>query len=126
MSETSARFTEIAKAQISENKNLVFSETQQGTIVMAQQLVVKEGKKTHNIFLKGAIEVDSIDSLYELRDAVNACIRHIDGNKVDVEDDKSLAQAIRERDLADSIAEQEKKRKTCLPFDASETGIRYL
>lgn len=81
MSETSARFTEIAKAQISENKNLVFSETQQGTIVMAQQLVVKEGKKTHNIFLKGAIEVTSVDSLYQLRDAINACIRHVDGDK---------------------------------------------
>lgn len=103
MSETSARFTEIAKAQISENKNLVFSETQQGTIVMAQQLVVKEGKKTHNIFLKGAIEVDSIDSLYELRDAVNACIQHLDGST----NENNLGQKIRDLDLAKSILDNE-------------------
>ena len=68
------RFTELARAKVSDSRDVVISKTQSGTILMAQQLKVSEGKSVHNIFLKGAIEVQSLEGLYELRDAVNLAI----------------------------------------------------
>ena len=72
------RFTEMATAKISDTRNLVISETQTGTFVMAQQLEVQEGKKKHNIFMQGAIEITSLNGLYELRDAINVCIHEVE------------------------------------------------
>lgn len=68
------RFTELARAKVSDSRDVVISKTQSGTVLMAQQLKVSEGKSVHNIFLKGAIEVQSLEGLYELRDAVNMAI----------------------------------------------------
>lgn len=72
------RFTEMATAKISETRNLVISETQTGSFVMAQQLEVQEGKKKHAIFMQGAIEITTLEGLYELRDAINVCIHEVE------------------------------------------------
>lgn len=75
---TKPRFTEMATAKISDTRNLVISETQTGSFVMAQQLEVQEGKKKHAIFMQGAIEVTTLAGLYELRDAINVCIAEVE------------------------------------------------
>ena len=72
------RFTEMATAKISDTRNLVISQTQTGTFVMAQQLEVQEGKKKHAIFMQGAVEITSLAGLYELRDAINVCIHEVE------------------------------------------------
>lgn len=68
------RFTELSRANINDNRDIVISLTQSGTVVMAQQLNVAEGKTIHGIFLKGAFEIPTIDALYRLRDAVDKAI----------------------------------------------------
>lgn len=77
-SNSKPRFTEMATAKISDTRNLVISETQTGSFVMAQQLEVQEGKKKHSIFMQGAIEVTTLQGLYELRDAINVCIGEVE------------------------------------------------
>ena len=68
------RFVEVSKAKISDTRNVVISKTTNGSVIMAQQLVVKEGNYTHNVFIKGAIELPSKEAIVELRDALNVCI----------------------------------------------------
>ena len=75
-----ARFTELAVAKISDTRNLVISQTQTDTFVMAQQLEVQEGKKKHSIFMQGAIEINSLEGLLSLRDAINLCIEKANKN----------------------------------------------
>ena len=77
-SNTKPRFTEMATAKISDTRNLVISETQTGSFVMAQQLEVQEGKRKHAIFMQGAIEITTLAGLYELRDAINVCIGEVE------------------------------------------------
>lgn len=74
-------FTELSKAKIQDKRNLVISKNGSGTYTLGQQIVVQEGKKQTLIFLKGAIHVDSLEGLYNLRDALNEAIqKEEDGN----------------------------------------------
>ena len=82
MANNKPRFVELATAKISDTRNLVISEAQNGSYVMAQQLKVTEGKKQRAIFLQGAIEITSMEGLLELRDALNVCISAIEAKKV--------------------------------------------
>lgn len=77
----------LAKAKIQEKRNAVISackkngELQEYTI--AQELEVEEGKRKINVFLKGAIHVEGLDGLYELRDALNVAITAIENHDAD-------------------------------------------
>lgn len=74
-------FTELSKAKIQDKRNLVISKNGSGTYTLGQQIVVQEGKKQTLIFLKGAIYIDSLEGLYNLRDALNEAIqKEEDGN----------------------------------------------
>lgn len=77
MSKTGQRFTEIARAHITDTRDVVISKTQSGTVLMAQQIKVTEGKRTHNIFLQGAIEFPSLEGLAGLGSAIEAAIEEM-------------------------------------------------
>lgn len=68
-------YNELAKARVSESRNVVISDCSKGGFTVAQQLEVKEGEKTTSVFLKGAIHIDDIDGLYNFRDAINLAIK---------------------------------------------------
>ena len=71
-----AGFKELAKAKIQESRNLVISKLEDSdSFTIAQQLVVTEGKNQTTMFMKGAIHIDGIESLYELRNAINQAIK---------------------------------------------------
>jgi len=67
-------YTQLSSATIKETRKLVVSSCSKGGFTLAQQMVIKEGKKKINMFLKGAIHIDGIDGLYNLRDALNLAI----------------------------------------------------
>ena len=75
MMRDSIKYKELSKAQINESRNVVISECSKGGFTMAQQLEVQEGNSTTTVFLKGALKLDNIDCLYNLRDAVNLAIQ---------------------------------------------------
>lgn len=72
------RFTELSRARVTEARDVVFSKTQSGTVLMAQQLKACEGKRVHNIFLQGAFEFPTVEALKELRNALDLAISEMD------------------------------------------------
>lgn len=67
-------YDEIARAKLSPVRNIVISNCSQGGFTMAQQLAVVDGDKIGSVFLKGAIHIDDINGLTELRDALTLAI----------------------------------------------------
>lgn len=77
-----AEFRELAKAKIQESRNIVISKMATlDSFTLAQQLVVVEGNKQTTMFMKGAIHIDGIQSLYNLRNALNDAINQVEENK---------------------------------------------
>lgn len=69
------RYVELSKAQIQDKRFAVISKNEtSGGYTLAQQLIIQEGKKQTGIFFKGAMHLSGLESLYELRDALNAAI----------------------------------------------------
>lgn len=68
-------YTELSKAKVSDARNVVISDCSKGGFTVAQQLEAKEGGRTTTVFLRGALHIDDIDGLYNLRDAVNMAIQ---------------------------------------------------
>lgn len=74
MAKNKIEYKEIARAQVTNSRNIVISTCSKGGFTIAQQLEAKEGDKTTAVFLKGAFHVDDIHGLYNIRDAVNLAI----------------------------------------------------
>lgn len=65
-----AHYTELSNAEITENRNIVISECSKGGFTVAQQLNA-DGTK---VFMKGALHIDNLQGLYNLRNALNVAI----------------------------------------------------
>lgn len=65
-----AHYTELSNAEITENRNIVISECSKCGYTVAQQLKA-DGTK---VFMKGALHIDNIEGLYNLRNALNVAI----------------------------------------------------
>ena len=76
----SNKYEELARAQVQEARSLVISSFCKGGYTIAQQLEVQENDHKMNVSLKGAFHIDSIDGLYNLRDALNVAIKKIEEN----------------------------------------------
>ena len=76
-----AHYTELSNAEITENRNIVISECSKGGFTVAQQLKA-DGTK---VFMKGALHVDNLEGLYNLKNALNIAI-----DKVAEEEDKEM------------------------------------
>lgn len=77
-----AHYTELSNAKITENRNVVISECSKGGFTVAQQLKA-DGTK---VFMKGALHIDNLDGLYNLKNALNVAIEKIE-EKAKVNDD---------------------------------------
>lgn len=74
-------YTEIARAQTSQTRDVVISECSKGGFTIAQQVVVDEGGYNTQMFLKGAFHVADIHGLYNIRDAINVAIQEIENQQ---------------------------------------------
>ncbi len=68
-------YKEICRAKIADTRNAVISKCSKGGFTLAQQLEVQEEKTKTSVFLKGALHIDSLESLCELRNALNVVIK---------------------------------------------------
>lgn len=70
-----SKYFELSKAKIQESRNMVISksDTFKG-YTLAQQICIQEGNRETLLFIKGAIHVDTLEGLYNLRDALNEAI----------------------------------------------------
>lgn len=80
------KYTEIAKAKISKARSIVISECSKGGITIAQQLDAVEDGEIVSVFLKGAFHIENVDSLIELRNAINYVIDKLENEQKDPED----------------------------------------
>lgn len=78
MKSNGIRYEELARAKVQPNRSLVISECSKNGFTIAQQLEVKEGNHMMNVFLKGALHIDDIQGLYNLRDALNVAIQKVE------------------------------------------------
>lgn len=85
MADNKTKYEEIAKAKISDNRNLVISSCSKGGYTLAQQLGIADGKATVSVFLKGAIHISNREALEKVRDAINIALRQIDEGTVGAE-----------------------------------------
>lgn len=74
-------FDILSTVKIEENKNLVISQSNKG-ITIAQQLAVKEQSGYVNkVYLKGSLHLSNVDSLIDLRNAINLAIEKVTKEK---------------------------------------------
>lgn len=74
-------YKEIARAKISETRNIVISECSKGGFTIAQQLEVSETKgKTTTVFMKGALHIDDINGLQNFLNAIQEVIDNTEIN----------------------------------------------
>jgi hypothetical protein len=75
-------YKELATAKIQASRNIVISENKAfGGFTLAQQVLIDEGRsKQTAVFMKGAIHVETLDGLYELRDALNEAIKNAEND----------------------------------------------
>ena len=76
-------YREISRAKVTDSRNVVISSCSKGGFTIAQQLEAKENYKTTSVFLKGALHVDDIHGLYNIRDAINLAIKVAEENSKD-------------------------------------------
>lgn len=76
-----AHYTELSSAEITENRNIVISECSKGGFTVAQQLKADSTK----VFMKGALHIDNLEGLYNLKNALNVAI-----DKVAEKEDKEM------------------------------------
>lgn len=74
MAKSKVEYNEIARAKVTNSRNIVVSTCSKGGFTIAQQLEANEGDKTTTVFLKGAFHVDDIHGLYNIRDVINLAI----------------------------------------------------
>lgn len=72
-------YTELAKAKVSNSRNVIISKCNNGGFAIAQQIQANDEMsngviKTVAIFMKGAIHIDDVETLKQVRDAINLAI----------------------------------------------------
>jgi hypothetical protein len=74
-------FIELSRAQIKPQRNIVISKNiPNNNFILGQQVMFTEGAKVTPIFLSGAINIDDVVGLYNLRDALNEAIQMVEDN----------------------------------------------
>ena len=87
MAKNKIEYKELARAKVTDSRNIVVSSCSKGGFTIAQQLEAKENDKTTSVFMKGAFHVEDIHGLYNLRDAVNLAIKISEENLEEVTED---------------------------------------
>jgi hypothetical protein len=81
-------YTEISRGRISETRQAIISNCSKGGFTVAQQLETKEGDKVTTTFLKGALHIEDLACLYNLRDAINLAIKITEEKKATENDEE--------------------------------------
>lgn len=76
-------YKEIAKGKIADARNIIISKYSDNSYTMAQTLEVEEAGKMTTVFMKGAIHINNLDGLYNVRNALNLAIERIEKGEFD-------------------------------------------
>lgn len=70
-----SNFYELANATLSAKRKAVISRLDDGSYTIGQKLEVKDGDKSMEVFLKGALHAEDLTALQNLRDALNVVLK---------------------------------------------------
>lgn len=68
-------YNELSKVNVTNKRTVVISKCSKGGYTIAQKVEIEEGKRKANVFMKGAVIVESLDKLIELRNALDIAIK---------------------------------------------------
>ena len=68
------KYNELSSAQINDTKSIVISEYSKGGFTLAQKICAEDGNKKIPMYLKNPIQIDDINGLQNLRDALNVAL----------------------------------------------------
>lgn len=80
MANNKLNYTEIARAQVTDTREVVISNCSKGGFTIAQVMSIKEGDGITPVYMKGAIHVANVDSLRNLRDAITLAIKKLESD----------------------------------------------
>lgn len=80
MANNKLNYTEIARAQVTDTREVVISNCSKGGFTIAQVMSIKEGYCMTPVYMKGAIHVANVDSLRNLRDAITLAIKKLESD----------------------------------------------
>lgn len=73
------KYTEVSRTQITKHRSMVVSTCSTGGYTIAQQGTITEedGKETQ-VFFKGALHIQDLKALYNVRDCINIAIQKVE------------------------------------------------
>lgn len=75
-------YKEISSGKLSDTRQLAISECSEGGYTLGQKIFVDENGRKIEMFLKGAIHVQGLDELKDIRKAFDIAIEKIEGQEV--------------------------------------------
>ena len=72
--QNNSKYEKLAEAKIQNDRYAVISRRNEDGFTIAQRVKIQDGTGDVDVFLKGAIHVDDIEGLYNLRDALNTVL----------------------------------------------------
>ena len=67
-------YNPICEIKLNENKYMVISDCSKGGYTIGQKVTVKDGSNSIDMFMKGAIHINDIDTMKDLRDKIDHII----------------------------------------------------
>ena len=74
-------YDEVARVKMSNTRDVVISKCSKGGYTIAQKILIDKDEKPTSIFLKGAIKVNDIDGLKEIKETIDMAIKKLKGSE---------------------------------------------
>lgn len=74
-------YDEVVRVKMSDTRDVVISKCSKGGYTIAQKILIDKDEKPTSIFLKGAIKVNDIDGLKEIKETIDMAIKKLEGSE---------------------------------------------
>lgn len=76
-------YDEVARVKMSDTRDVVISKCSKGGYTIAQKILIDKDEKPTSIFLKGAIKVNDIEGLKDIKETIDMAIKKLEESSDD-------------------------------------------
>lgn len=76
-------YDEVARVKMSDTRDVVISKCSKGGYTIAQKILIDKDEKPASIFLKGAIKVNDIEGLKDIKETIDMAIKKLEESSDD-------------------------------------------
>lgn len=76
-------YDEVARVKMSDTRDIVISKCSKGGYTIAQKILIDKDEKPASIFLKGAIKVNDIEGLKDIKETIDMAIKKLEESSDD-------------------------------------------